>query len=510
MWALLTNRYADIPDSVLSFIPNHEPGNTNHSLPYGLPMPSDDQIEAFEVQAISAIHAIDADRFLLYEGKYNHMDSFMGDRDLAQVNFYGVEFGVWNYYSDADSSGGYFPSWPYYCMPARLDSTNNDLTIGGFLPAGTKFDVNVNLSDLQGVSVTGEQNGSLYTASADVLGQNVNGHVISFTLAKAETKITVSITPSSDPAAYWSRLEFKRVLLTLPEEYQSAKWYTDGGYSTGHETEDDREQVTNSELEVKICTAGTLTADADFNSPADTARRYDYDSAWLLDADATEPDVTIVAPEAGGTACTYTTRFGYNAATLQQTAGYYAAERTAIGRGGMIFEFSCNRYNTDGEIRKYYDEMLQAFGDKGIGWGLFYPENLFGGVYADTELNIWNGIMLNTAMLEVLQRHMTARPALYNEFPALECTVNSAAGGHAVTAQIRSPSDAAAEYHVIAAAYDSDGRMTCADIKSLTLEGRGTTTVTLTLSAGANLSRIKVFYLGGGLGPIASVELPAT
>lgn len=95
MYTTIAERYKDIPNSVLSFIVNHEPTNSSRTTGIQSPVATREQITAAAVLVTNAIRAVDDERFLFCQSTYDQcIDAYMTDSQLtaplglAQVSNY--------------------------------------------------------------------------------------------------------------------------------------------------------------------------------------------------------------------------------------------------------------------------------------------------------------------------------------------------------------------------------------------------------------------------------------
>ena len=168
--SLFTRRYQQVPSAYLSFTPTWE--STNRSLSSGLEAPeyTTDDVGRYLSHVIDLIHSMDSDRMIIAEPSEN---IFMGDIPTVYTPIYQYikdkEYTITSYnfcedsyvyagmnatpgqHIDHNNQGVQIPSYPatVYFVRNALNK-EKDLTIDGFLPAGTKLEVYLSNSDGNG------------------------------------------------------------------------------------------------------------------------------------------------------------------------------------------------------------------------------------------------------------------------------------------------------------------------------------------------------------------------
>ncbi len=400
LWQTIARRYKGISNRALTFITNHEPANPARTsgLPYD-PYTEED-IERVSKAVIAAIKEVDSERLLIYETRYDQcLDTFMADADVIQTSIFAVNhFVYWNLNTDINMTEGYVPTWPYYEIPSTLDADKRTLTVGGTLPAGTAFSLKIKNS-----WTTGE---SYPTLTVKVDGEEAvnqlcseTGDTVSFSLTKQAQSVEIGIDTGG--------LAFEQFLVTLPEEYASEKYYF-GGTDNSISDSGTVEKRNNSELDINL---GYQYAE--YMKPGDTSLRAYWDSAWILDESDTE-DLTIT-PEGS-----YISRYGYNAETMKKRAALYASQREQYQVQGMNFELVTNSGVPVEDTCKYLEDTLTAYQEENIGWALFYEMDLSAPRHPNSVLEtVECGVMLDTKILEVLQKHQGERPKIMTEVPKI-------------------------------------------------------------------------------------------
>ncbi len=251
MWAILAQRYRDIPSANLSFCPFWEADNKNLST--GLPAPeyNAQDIADYLSCVVDEIRSKDADRMIIYEPSSMQEGRETWEAGLAVAEEKGNMLILSNYVAypfvyasmtaeegqhiDNNNHGIELPMYPtYYYELDDFTAYEDPLIFDGFLPAGTT--INIYLSSNHTTNVEFYADGTLIhqealTSAEYKVGSPLSGFMpfavsdkkISVTLS--ETAQQVKITPTPDSYFIWCGIE-----VILPEEYAKEKWFFDSDY----------------------------------------------------------------------------------------------------------------------------------------------------------------------------------------------------------------------------------------------------------------------------------------
>jgi len=487
LWKTIATRYKGIPSSVLSFAANHEPSNPGRTTSAKVPVPTDTQVKTGCKKIVDAIKTADLDRFQFYETMYDQcVDDFMADAGVAQTSYYTpTEYCYWNLITDAAYSGGIFPAWPFYCLPNVLDSSRRTLTVNGFLPAGTRFTITPSSIDTDGggttFTVTDSDGNPLFSLTCTTV------QPISFTLAEPENGLTLSI----DANHY---IVLGKFIVTLPSSYAKPQWQTAGNTQSGFT----REQVTSSVLQIPIA----MNGDKAFKSLDDERREEAPERAWLLNADAAA-DLTITQPDAENP-CSFTTKYGYNKASLRALAKQYAAQLESSKVQGMNFELAAVWYHTEDDMCAYYEDLLSAFQERNIGWMLYDYHSLFMPFYAGAETAPTDdGIFMDTRLIRILKEHAAERPVIYAELPLLSAQLTNGT----IRADAFNPDAEEGSFILISASYDSGGKLLGTTMETVALSAGERKSISITPNIPVQTAALKLFYLRADDSPLAYISI---
>ena len=261
VWALLAERYKNIPSDYLSFTPFWEA--TNHALSTGLSHPnySSKDVGKYLNSVINVIHAKDSDRLIIYEATANTYDPFTECSDtvkqiqgqsniMIKYNFADEPF---LYYRMPDEQGAhvdfafqsnFLPEYPAYIYSVRdrVDE-KHPLTLDGCLPAGTVLKLYLEKSDNATLKIMADDE-TLY--SEKLKGKTYNTTVPkgrSMAYATSDKYVSVTLPEDANQIMIvcdgggfdWSGMD-----VTLPAKYAVERWYNASNYDVfqGREKEE--------------------------------------------------------------------------------------------------------------------------------------------------------------------------------------------------------------------------------------------------------------------------------
>jgi hypothetical protein len=401
IWAVLSERYKDIPSSVLSFSPLWE--INNQSLSSGLPVPSYtyEDIAQVYVQLLNTILEHDPDRFVIFEpasNTYAIPEEIIKESELIKSvfdNSYPNSLMMANFVEepfvyanipwvddiniDFQKHSMFREAYPVtiYAAQKHLDA-DTPLELDGSLVAGTKIDMYLSRVEGSGTLTIMADGNSLY--SEDLSTTNYQADVpLSHFYPYAKSEKLISLTLSSDvdnlQISYSGRwFEWSGIDITLPAEYAVERWWFPSAYDS-----------------------------------------------FLYDTEITQPTLLetsniMLSPNSYDTGRHITL---YEDITYTSPAIFAQSDQHTIEEWAKAFyDFSPNlivRYENaafSGAIHdsalKYYDDMLSTFDKYGMGWysnDLNQMLNAHHGSYAPLEPVYYKGRYTDIEMLKILQKY---------------------------------------------------------------------------------------------------------
>ena len=399
VWATLAARYQDVSGAHLSFTPFWEPdGDLGINSEEGWEHTPQDTCDTLAL-LIEAVRAQDPERFIFYEPtahiaaeatiqesslfyeplksrfdnlmiSYNfcqnayvfaEITDIVGeDVDLSNYSMYKPEYPVTNYgVNDTIPDGG-------------------ELTIDGFLPAGTVIDLYLAYADGQSaLTITGDGT-ELYHEELSS-GDYRPGRPLSsfYPYATSDKKISVTLAETTDEVAISARgadIKWCGMDVILPEEYAVERWYMNSGRDNFFEDE------------ARFLWLATSTV---MISPSERCE------TWHI---TIRDDVTFTAGEVFAEA---------NAETIE----HWCAEISDFSPQCIVrYEDACfSLGTTQGSILRYYEDVLSTFEKYGFSWlsndyELILQEST--NRIADAEVVEYDGYdFVNLELLELLQKY---------------------------------------------------------------------------------------------------------
>lgn len=399
VWATLAARYQDVSGAHLSFTPFWEPdGDLGINSEEGWEHTPQDTCDTLAL-LIEAVRAQDPERFIFYEPtahiaaeatiqesslfyeplksrfdnlmiSYNfcqnayvfaEITDIVGeDVDLSNYSMFKTEYPVTNYgVNDTIPDGG-------------------ELTIDGFLPAGTVIDLYLAYADGQSaLTITGDGT-ELYHEELSS-GDYRPGRPLSsfYPYATSNKKISVTLAETTDEVAISARgadIKWCGMDVILPEEYAVERWYMNSGRDNFFEDE------------ARFLWLATSTV---MISPSERCE------TWHI---TIRDDVTFTTGEVFAEA---------NAETIE----HWCAEISDFSPQCIVrYEDACfSLGTTQGSILRYYEDVLSTFEKYGFSWlsndyELILQEST--NRIADAEVVEYDGYdFVNLALLELLQKY---------------------------------------------------------------------------------------------------------
>ena len=399
VWATLAARYQDVSGAHLSFTPFWEPdGDLGINSEEGWQHTPQDTCDTLAL-LIEAVRAQDPERFIFYEPtahiaaeatiqesslfyeplksrfdnlmiSYNfcqnayvfaEITDIVGeDVDLSNYSMFKPEYPVTNYgVNDTIPDGG-------------------ELTIDGFLPAGTVIDLYLAYADGQSaLTITGDGT-ELYHEELSS-GDYRPGRPLSsfYPYATSDKKISVTLAETTDEVAISARgadIKWCGMDVILPEEYAVERWYMNSGRDNFFEDE------------ARFLWLATSTV---MISPSERCE------TWHI---TIRDDVTFTTGEVFAEA---------NAETIE----HWCAEISDFSPQCIVrYEDACfSLGTTQGSILRYYEDVLSTFEKYGFSWlsndyELILQEST--NRIADAEVVEYDGYdFVNLELLELLQKY---------------------------------------------------------------------------------------------------------
>lgn len=399
VWATLAARYQDVSGAHLSFNPFWEPdGDLGINSEEGWEHTPQDTCDTLAL-LIEAVRAQDPERFIFYEPtahiaaeatiqesslfyeplksrfdnlmiSYNfcqnayvfaEITDIVGeDVDLSNYSMFKPEYPVTNYgVNDTIPDGG-------------------ELTIDGFLPAGTVIDLYLAYADGQSaLTITGDGT-ELYHEELSS-GDYRPGRPLSsfYPYATSDKKISVTLAETTDEVAISARgadIKWCGMDVILPEEYAVERWYMNSGRDNFFEDE------------ARFLWLATSTV---MISPSERCE------TWHI---TIRDDVTFTTGEVFAEA---------NAETIE----HWCAEISDFSPQCIVrYEDACfSLGTTQGSILRYYEDVLSTFEKYGFSWlsndyELILQEST--NRIADAEVVEYDGYdFVNLELLELLQKY---------------------------------------------------------------------------------------------------------
>ena len=399
VWATLAARYQDVSGAHLSFTPFWEPdGDLGINSEEGWEHTPQDTCDTLAL-LIEAVRAQDPERFifyeptahiaaeatiqessLFYEPLKSRFDNLMISYNFCQNAYVFAEItDIVGEDVDLNNYSMFKPEYPVtnYGVNDTIPD-GGELTIDGFLPAGTVIDLYLACTDGQSaLTITGDGT-ELYHEELSS-GDYRPGRPLSsfYPYATSNKKISVTLAETTDEVAISARgadIKWCGMDVILPEEYAVERWYMNSGRDNFFEDE------------ARFLWLATSTV---MISPSERCE------TWHI---TIRDDVTFTTGEVFAEA---------NAETIE----HWCAEISDFSPQCIVrYEDACfSLGTTQGSILRYYEDVLSTFEKYGFSWlsndyELILQEST--NRIADAEVVEYDGYAsVNLALLELLQKY---------------------------------------------------------------------------------------------------------
>lgn len=399
VWATLAARYQDVSGAHLSFTPFWEPdGDLGINSEEGWEHTPQDTCDTLAL-LIEAVRAQDPERFifyeptahiaaeatiqessLFYEPLKSRFDNLMISYNFCQNVYVFAEItDIVGEDVDLNNYSMFKPEYPVtnYGVNDTIPD-GGELTIDGFLPAGTVIDLYLACTDGQSaLTITGDGT-ELYHEELSS-GDYRPGRPLSsfYPYATSDKKISVTLAETTDEVAISARgadIKWCGMDVILPEEYAVERWYMNSGRDNFFEDE------------ARFLWLATSTV---MISPSERCE------TWHI---TIRDDVTFTTDEVFAEA---------NAETIE----HWCAEISDFSPQCIVrYEDACFSLGTaQGSILRYYEDVLSTFEKYGFSWlsndyELILQEST--NRIADAEVVEYDGYdFVNLELLELLQKY---------------------------------------------------------------------------------------------------------
>lgn len=399
VWALLSERYKDIPSATLSFCPIWEA--QNYDLSSGLPVEpyTPDDVANVYLQLIDTIKKYDPDRFVIFEpSPTNDADQYIRDTQkikdtienkypdaLMMSNFcenpyvYAGMTAVTGANIDHQNHSMFSTTYPttYYAAQYHIDN-GSTLDMDGELVAGTKIDIYLSKLDGSGSFDITADGKTLYSEYLQAGNFNTEAPLSRY-YPYAKSDKLISITLASDVkklqigyGGNW--FEWSGIDVTLPSKYAVKRWWNMSGYDA----------MLNGVEKAGPTLKDTSTIMISPNS-------YNSGSAITINSDVTYTSTDIVAQ------------------SNKQTIENWAKTMSEYSPNLIVrFEGASFNGGIHDSALKYYDDMLSVFEEYSISW---FSNDYFSMTHADyfyagVEPKPYKDFnSFDVDMLKLLQKH---------------------------------------------------------------------------------------------------------
>ena len=398
IWAMLAERYKEIPSSVLSFTPIWEAQNPSLSSGLHVPPYTDKEVALVYMQVINTIKEHDSDRFIIFEPTANnsaqdivtHSEFIKRDIQnkypdaLMMVNFCEQPY----VYSDMTAASGanidrqsysmFKPVYPTVNYAAQFHLEKDiPFEINGALKAGTKIDIYLSKVSGNGKLTVMAGDHTLYSEDLSTMNYKTEAPLSGF-YPYAKSDKLVSITLSSDidnlQVSYsGSWFEWSGVDVTLPTNNAVKRWWFPSAY----------DRFLDDTISLDPILKETSTIMISPNS-------YDKGNPITINEDITFSSSEIFAQS--------------NKQTIEDWAKILSAYSPSI-----VVRFESGGRTAHDSVLRYYNDVLSTFEKYGMSW---YNANDYYSIthanyaqYAGIEYVLYNDQNLDIKMIELLQKY---------------------------------------------------------------------------------------------------------
>lgn len=399
VWALLSERYKDIPDATLSFCPIWEAQNQN--LSSGLPVTpyTDEDVAKVYIQLVDTIKKYNPDRFIIFEPSSANNSEHIIDQSnktkdkiqdkypdaLLSANFCENPFVYANMTAvegdniDSNNHSMFKPDYPttIYATQYHINS-GSTLDMDGELVAGTKIDIYLSKVNGTGNFEILADGKTLHSESLSTRDFKVEAPLSKFYPYAKSDKIVSVILPYDVKnlhiryAGNW--FEWSGIDVMLPAKYAVKRWW----FTTDYDAKING--VENAGPVLKATSTIALSPNS-------------YNSGRIITINS---DVT------------------YSTHEIFEQSNKQTIENWAMN----MFEFSPNlivRFEnamfgigcTHNAALKYYDDLLSTFDKYGFSWysNDYYDILYANRAYAGVKPVQYKGFSLDVEMLKLLQKY---------------------------------------------------------------------------------------------------------
>lgn len=398
VWALLAQRYQDVPSATLSFCPLWEA--QNYSLSTGMEVPpyTAEDVEAVYSQLIKTIRDQDPDRFVIYEPTpTNYANDVINQAAiikerveekysgvLMMTNFceiplvYAEMTAVQGAHIDHQNHSMFKPEYPVTIYASQYHIDNGaPLELNGDLPAGTKLELYLSATEGNGILDISADGTSLYneplSSARYTTGTPLSGL---YPFAKSDKLITITLPKKVDKlqisySGYW--FEWSGINVILPKEYAVSRWWFMSGYDAL------LEGVERSLPQLKPTSTVMLCPNS-----------YDKGRVITINRDISYRSDTIAGQS--------------NLQTIQNWA-----KTMKEFSPNMITRFENVSFNlgcVHSSALAYYKDLISTLDQYGFGWySNDYDAMIKGGNYEKSYAVPYKSLNLDVAMLQLFQKY---------------------------------------------------------------------------------------------------------
>lgn len=400
VWALLAERYRDIPSATLSFCPIWEA--QNHSLSSGLPVPdyTDEDVARVYSQLVDTIRTKDPDRFIVFEPTAQNQASDIIQQStniktniqskyantLMMSNFcecpfvYAEMTAVAGAHIDHENHSMFKPAYPttIYAAQYHLDK-DVPMELSGSLKAGTSIEVYLSKTDGDGQFEIIADGKVLYEENLSTMDYNAQSPLSGYyPFAKSDKLISVKLPDDASNVSIsyngnW--FEWSGINVTLPKKYAVQRWWFTSGY--------DAMLSGTKDTDPKLLETATIMI-----SP----NSYDQGREITINQDITYQSAYISSQS--------------NKQTINDWAKTMAAYSPQLIVRFETADFSVGCIHTS--ALAYYNDLLATLNQYGFGW---FSNDYYSlmranySKYAGIKTVQYKNITLDAEMLKLLQKY---------------------------------------------------------------------------------------------------------
>ena len=400
IWAMLAERYKDIPSGALSFSPIWEALNTN--LSSGLPVPAytEHDVEKVYSQVIKTIKTHDPDRIVIYEPTANNpaqqiveqadeikesvesqFDDVLMAANFCEITFVYAEMtAVEGNNIDSQNHSMFKPGYPttVYAAQFHLDR-DVPFEMTGALVDGTTIDLYLSKISGSGTLTISDGENILYS-------ENLSTHTYQteeplsglYPYAKSDKLVSVKLESDVEHllisfSGNW--FEWSGIDVTLPDTYAVERWWFPSGYDS-----------------ILQGIEHTVPQLKETSTIMISPNRYDIGNPITINEDISFTSADIIEQS--------------NKQTIEDWAKTLSAFSPQLIVRYENATFSVGSIHDS--ALKYYDDMLSTFDAYGMGWLSNDYRNIMKtgfSIYAGMEPELYNGRYIDTEMIRLMQKY---------------------------------------------------------------------------------------------------------